>query len=89
MESMMVRSNWKNEQPIWFANLFLSNMLIGKPRYVERNKEDGAPFRSTIPAEIIYCQDAESWVLRHEKIRTDINTDDKVSRQQMNRYVNT
>eukprot|EP00804_Cyclotella_cryptica_P006522 CCRYP_012789-RB/>CCRYP_012789-RB protein AED:0.24 eAED:0.24 QI:253/1/1/1/0.71/0.8/15/71/708 len=42
----------------------------GKPRYVEQNKEDGHPFRSTIPAEIVYCEDAESWVFRHEKIST-------------------
>jgi hypothetical protein len=47
----------------------------GKPRYVEQNKERGRPFQSTIPAEIVYCQDSESWVFRHEYILTDIIND--------------
>eukprot|EP00804_Cyclotella_cryptica_P006489 CCRYP_012786-RB/>CCRYP_012786-RB protein AED:0.12 eAED:0.12 QI:1112/0.7/0.90/1/0.8/0.90/11/549/703 len=48
----------------------------GKPRYVEQNKEDGHSFRSTIPAEIVYCEDAESWVFRHEKISTTLSQED-------------
>ncbi|KAL7516968.1 hypothetical protein ACHAWX_001938 [Stephanocyclus meneghinianus] len=49
-----------------------NGIYVGKPRYVEQNKEDGLPFRSTIPAEIVYCEDAESWVFRHEKISTTL-----------------
>lgn len=58
--------------------------LQGKPRYVEQNKEDGLPFRSTIPAEIVYCEDAESWVFRHEKISTTLGGkgDEKVCENQ-------
>jgi hypothetical protein len=60
------------------------SFLLGKPRYVEQNKEDGRPFRSTIPAEIVYCEDAESWVFRHEKISTTLGRkdDDKVRENQ-------
>jgi hypothetical protein len=33
----------------------------------------GAPFKNRItPAEIVYCQDIESWVIRHQDIRTSI-----------------
>mmetsp|Transcript_20385 Transcript_20385/g.58971 ORF Transcript_20385/g.58971 Transcript_20385/m.58971 type:complete len:591 (-) Transcript_20385:139-1911(-) len=59
-----------------------------RPRYVEMNKEDGDKFAGTtdgvcadgsktctVPAEIIYCEKIESWVLRHGKIRTSNNTD--------------
>jgi len=45
----------------------------GRPRYVERNKEDGSPFLETIPAEIIYCKDLEAWVFRHQNIRTSLD----------------
>jgi hypothetical protein len=49
----------------------------GRPRYVERNKRSGAPFTSMItPAEIVYCQDIESWVFRHQDIRTSIAEND-------------
>jgi hypothetical protein len=51
-------------------------VLPDKPRYVEQNKEDGSPFRSTVPAEIVYCDDAEAWVFRHERISTTLDTDD-------------
>ena len=44
-----------------------------RPRYVEMNKESGDPFKSTIPAELKYCQKIESWVLTHENIRTSLN----------------
>ncbi|KAL7478407.1 hypothetical protein ACHAW6_004170 [Cyclotella cf. meneghiniana] len=53
-----------------------NGIYVGKPRYVEQNKEDGLPFRSTIPAEIVYCEDSESWVFRHEKISTTLSKDD-------------
>jgi hypothetical protein len=47
-----------------------------RPRYVEMNKESGDPFKSTIPAELKYCQEIESWVLTHKKIRTSLNPDE-------------
>lgn len=51
----------------------------GKPRYVEQNKENGKPYHSTIPAEIVYCQEAEAWVFRHSKIRANLDEDYLVS----------
>ena len=39
----------------------------GLPRYVEQNKR-GDPFRSTLPAEIVYCQSMGRWVFRHKNI---------------------
>jgi hypothetical protein len=42
---------------------------------------DGAPFKhehGIIPAEIVYCQVIESWVFRHDDIRTS-NTEDEVT----------
>eukprot|EP00986_Skeletonema_menzelii_P019098 scaffold27063_cov200-Skeletonema_menzelii.AAC.2 len=47
-----------------------------RPRYVERNKEKGDPFKSTIPAELWYCEDIESWVLSHPKIRPSLDADE-------------
>ena len=44
-----------------------------RPRYVEMNKESGAPFKSTIPAELSYCEEIESWVLHHPRIRTSLD----------------
>jgi len=45
-----------------------------RPRYYETNKdESGDFFKSTIPAELKYCQDIESWVLTHPNIRTSLN----------------
>jgi hypothetical protein len=42
---------------------------------------DGAPFNhehGIIPAEIVYCADIESWVFRHNDIRTS-KTEDEVT----------
>lgn len=47
----------------------------GRPKYTEQNKEDGDEFKSTIPAEIIYCADIESWVFRHPNITTALTDD--------------
>ena len=52
----------------------------GRPKYTEQNKEDGDPFLRTLGAEIIYCQDLESWVFRHEHIKTSPDEDLEVSR---------
>ncbi len=49
----------------------------GRPRYVEMNKESGDPFESTIPAELKYCEDIESWVITHSKIRTSLDENEK------------
>lgn len=49
----------------------------GRPSYAEMNKESGDPFKSTIPAELKYCGDIESWVLSHPKIRTSLNANEK------------
>lgn len=56
-----------------------SNIHDGRPRYVERNKEDGSPFLETVPAEIIYCEDLEAWVFRHPNIRTSLDELEEVS----------
>ena len=45
-------------------------MHDSRPKYVERNKEWGEEFNHIVPAEIIYCDDIESWVFRHQHIRT-------------------
>jgi hypothetical protein len=37
------------------------------------NKESGASFKSTIPAELSYCEEIESWVFRHPRIRTSLD----------------
>ena len=44
-----------------------------RPKYTEMNKEDGDPFQTTVPAEIIYCSEIESWVFQHRNIRTSLN----------------
>jgi len=49
----------------------------GKPKYVEQNKEDGDAFKTTVPAEIIYCQEIESWVFRHPNITTAEGTENE------------
>ena len=49
----------------------------GRPKYTEQNKENGEPFVHTIGAEIIYCEDLEAWVFRHEKISTSPNDGDE------------
>lgn len=49
----------------------------GRPRYVEMNKESGDLFKSTIPAELTYCEDIESWVITHPKIRTSLDANEK------------
>lgn len=51
----------------------------GRPRYVERNKEDGSPFLETEPAEIIYCENLKAWVFRHPYIRTSLDELEEVS----------
>lgn len=53
-----------------FATLFLYFYICCPQRYTEQNKEDGSPFRKTVGAEIIYCEDLESWVFRHANIFT-------------------
>jgi hypothetical protein len=59
-----------------FNGYYNQNGSVGeRPRYVEMNKESGDPFKTTIPAELVYCQDIESWVLTHPKIRTSLNPD--------------
>ena len=50
----------------------------GRPRYVERNKIDGKPFKDITPAEIVYCVDIKAWVFRHEQIRTADDYDNEV-----------
>ena len=42
----------------------------GRPRYVERSKARGEPFKVVTPAEIVYCQAIEAWVFRHPDIKT-------------------
>ena len=49
----------------------------GRPKYTEQNKEDGDPFTRTIGAEIVYCEDIEAWIFRHELIRTSSERDEE------------
>jgi hypothetical protein len=59
-----------------FNGYYNQNGTYGeRPRYYEMNKESGDPFKSTIPAELKYCPEIESWVLTHENIRTSLNPD--------------
>jgi hypothetical protein len=44
-----------------------------RPSYEEMNKESGDPFKTTEPAEIMYCREIESWVFRHPKIRSSLD----------------
>ena len=48
-------------------------ILAERPRYLERNKENGEKFKTTAPAELEYCEDIESWVLRHPDIRASLD----------------
>jgi hypothetical protein len=50
----------------------------GRPRYVERNKIDGKPFKDITPAEIVYCAAIKAWVFRHMQIRTADDYDNQV-----------
>lgn len=71
----------KKSLPKEVMSQFCEDLHHGRPRYVERNKVDGAPFKhehGIIPAEIVYCQVIESWVFRHDDIRTS-NTEDEVT----------
>jgi len=40
----------------------------GYPKYVEQSKNDGAAFEDTVGAEIVWCDDINSWVFRHPHI---------------------
>jgi hypothetical protein len=60
----------------------------GRPRYVERNKEDGSPFLETVPAEIIYCESLGAWVFRHPNIRTSLDELEEVSERTADVYMN-
>jgi len=44
-----------------------------RPSYEEMNKESGDPFKTTDPAELMYCREIESWVFRHPKIRSSLD----------------
>jgi hypothetical protein len=59
--------------------LLLLGTHDGRPRYVERNKENGGAFKQVIPAEIIFCKKIEAWVFRHKNIRTSLDNDYEVS----------
>ena len=51
----------------------------GRPRYVERNKENWGAFKQeVIPAEIVYCGMIGMWVFRHQHIRTSLDSDSEV-----------
>jgi hypothetical protein len=61
-----------------FNGLYTQDGVVAeRPRYVEMNKEKGEPYKSTIPAEIIYCEDIEAWVLMHPKIKTSVDSEDQ------------
>ena len=51
----------------------------GRPRYIERNKEQGEAYAHVIPAEIVYCRDIEAWVFKHEHIQTSLDVDNEVN----------
>jgi hypothetical protein len=63
------------------ASSFVANKGThdGRPRYVERNKENGGVFKHVSPAEIIFCGKIEAWVFRHKNIRTSLDNDYEVS----------
>ncbi len=52
----------------------------GRPRYVERDKVHGEPFQFVTPAEIIFCEEIQAWVFRHEDIKTSIVKDQEVNK---------
>ncbi len=51
------------------------NIVSQRPRYVEMNKEKGDEYNSTIPAEIKYCEEIESWVFSHRNIKTSLDSE--------------
>ena len=60
-----------------FNGLYIMDGTVAeRPRYVEMNKEKGDPFKNTIPAEIHYCEDIESWVFTHPNIKTTLDSED-------------
>jgi hypothetical protein len=61
------------------ASILYEGLFDGRPRYVERNKVHGDPYDRVIPAEIVFCNEVQAWVFRHEDIRTSIDEDNEVS----------
>lgn len=60
-----------------FNGLYTFDGIVSqRPLYIERNKEKGDKYKNTIPAEIKYCEDIESWVFSHPNIRTSLDSDD-------------
>ncbi len=60
-----------------FNGLYTFDGIVSqRPRYVEMNKEKGDKFKDTIPAEIKYCEDIESWVFFHPNITTSLDSED-------------
>ena len=39
----------------------------------------GDPYDRVTPAEIVFCNEVQAWVFRHEDIRTSIDEDNEVS----------
>ena len=58
------------------ASILYEGLFDGRPRYVEWNKVHGD---HVIPAEIVFCNEIQAWVFRHEDIRTSIDEDNEVS----------
>lgn len=52
----------------------------GYPKYIEQNKNNGTPFGPSVTgAEIIYCTEICSWVLRHPSILTSRGEENECS----------
>mmetsp|Transcript_22209 Transcript_22209/g.45394 ORF Transcript_22209/g.45394 Transcript_22209/m.45394 type:complete len:708 (+) Transcript_22209:228-2351(+) len=81
-ESLVILDNGTYEKRLLlyshFSGIYVENGTHdGRPKYTEQNKERGDPFINTIPAEIVYCEDDEAWVFRHERIRTSANEENE------------
>ena len=77
-DAWIINENGEPEQRLLvfahFNGIYRENgMHDHRPKYTEMNKEDGDPFQTTVPAEIIYCSEIESWVFQHRNIRTSLN----------------
>ena len=49
---------------------------LGYPIYTEMNKNTGESYHETIGAEIVYCEEEEAWIFRHEHISKQEGTTD-------------
>ena len=60
----------------YFSGVYVLNgTSSGRPVYTEQNKFDQTPYKEKTGAVIKYCHSEGAWVLMHDHVRRDLNTD--------------